>query len=107
MDAPAKPRKTRRSRSLRRSAKSAEPSLLNPDTALVQQLAAELRRGGSNAERLRTVLRAAMAERRGLNFAEMLSMGPDVSGPEFDQIFDEIERLRRDPVMTRVRDLDL
>jgi hypothetical protein len=32
---------------------------------------------------------------------------PDVSGPEFDKVFEEIEKFRHDPVMMRVRDVDL
>jgi hypothetical protein len=32
---------------------------------------------------------------------------PVISGPEFDAVFEEIDRARRDPVMLKVRDVDL
>jgi hypothetical protein len=36
-----------------------------------------------------------------------MAAGPDISGPEFDEVFEEIERFRRDPVMQKVREVDL
>jgi len=32
---------------------------------------------------------------------------PDISGPEFDAVFEEIERFRHDPVANKLRDVDL
>jgi len=32
---------------------------------------------------------------------------PALAGPEFDAIFEEIERSRHDPAMMQVRDVDL
>ena len=32
---------------------------------------------------------------------------PDISGPEFDALFDEIERFRHHPAMMQVRDVEL
>jgi hypothetical protein len=36
----------------------------------------------------------------------MASM-PDVSGSKFDEVFEEIEKFRHDPVMMRLREIDL
>jgi hypothetical protein len=107
MDARTKALKPRRRRSSRRASKPVAKAPRDPDAALVRQLAAELQRGDANAERLRAVLRAALAERRGPTLAEMLDAAPDISGPEFDHIFEEIERFRHHPVMMKVRDVDL
>jgi hypothetical protein len=38
--------------------------------------------------------------------AEML-YDPSVAGPEFDEVFAEIERSRRDPAMMKMRDIDV
>jgi hypothetical protein len=107
MDARTKSPKPRRKRSSPRAPKPVAKAARDPDAALVRQLAAELQRGDENAERLRAVLRAALAERRGPTLAEILNAGPDISGPEFDHIFEEIERFRHHPVMMKVRDVDL
>ncbi len=41
----------------------------------------------------------------GPSIAEVLRSLPNVSGPEFDEAFEEIERLRQHPVMEQVRDV--
>jgi hypothetical protein len=43
----------------------------------------------------------------GPTVAEVIASLPDVSGSEFDKVFEEIEKLRHNPVMMRVRDVDL
>src|SRR5437879_2873945 len=107
MDARTKPAKNRRTRSRVRPSHRVDKAPRHQDAALLRKLAAELRRDDTNAERLRAVLQAALAERRGPTLAEMLYAGPDISGPEFDHIFEEIERFRHHPIMMRVRDVDL
>ncbi len=86
--------------------KRVEVTLREQDAALVRRLAAELRRNDSNADRLRFVLRGAIAEHREPTLAEAL-YDPIIAGPEFDEVFEEIERFRHDPVMMKVRDVDL
>jgi hypothetical protein len=41
------------------------------------------------------------------SIAEAMRSLPDISGPEFDDAFDEIERLREHPIMKQVRDVEL
>jgi hypothetical protein len=43
----------------------------------------------------------------GPTVAEVMASLPDVPGSEFDKILEEIEKLRHDPVMMRLRDVDL
>jgi hypothetical protein len=86
--------------------KRVEVTLREQDAALIRRLAGELRRKDVNAERLRSVLRGVLAKSRGTNLAEAL-YDPAISGPEFDEVFQEIEQFRRSPEMMRVRDIDL
>jgi hypothetical protein len=41
------------------------------------------------------------------SIADVLRSLPDISGPEFDWVFEEIERLRQHPIMKQVRDVEL
>jgi hypothetical protein len=41
------------------------------------------------------------------SIADILCSLPDISGPEFDAVFEEIERLRQHPIMKQVRDVEL
>jgi hypothetical protein len=41
------------------------------------------------------------------SIADILRSLPDISGPEFDEVFEEIERLRQHPIIKRVRDIEL
>jgi hypothetical protein len=107
MDARTKPRRTRRSARPVDKHERAPAPVRDEDAALIRQLVSELRHNDENAERLRAILRAALKERRGPTIAEMLNAGPDISGPEFDAVFEEIERFRHHPVMMQVRDIDL
>jgi hypothetical protein len=106
MDAQNKALKAHRKRLRTRKMKRLEVTVRDQDAALVRQLATDLRRNDSNAERLRSVLRAAVAEHRGPTLLEAL-YDPAVAGPEFDEVFEEIERSRHDPAMMRLRDVDL
>jgi hypothetical protein len=36
-----------------------------------------------------------------------MDAAPDISGPEFDDVFEEIERLRHDPTANKMRDVEL
>lgn len=106
MDARTTALKAHRKRLQTRRMKRVEVTVRNQDAALVRRLATELRRNDANAERLRFVLRVAGAEHRGPTLAEAL-YDPVIAGPEFDEVFEEIERFRHHPVMMKVRDLDL
>ena len=39
--------------------------------------------------------------------AEVMRSLPDISGPEFDEVFEEINRFRQHPIIIQVRDVDL
>ena len=106
MEARTKALRAHRKRLQARRMKRVEVTLREQDAALVRRLAAELRRNDANAERLRLVLRGALAEHRGTRIAEAL-YDPVIAGPEFDQVFEEIERFRHQPEMMSVRDIDL
>jgi hypothetical protein len=86
--------------------KRVEVTLREQDAALIRRLATDLRRNDANAGRLRFVLRGALAEHHGTRIAEAL-YDPVIAGPEFDEVFEEIERFRRYPEMMKVRDIDL
>ena len=107
MDARSKPAKNRpkRAGSAARVRKPVHARL--PDRALLRKLTDELRRNDENAERLWLVMEAALAKRRGPTIAEVMDAGADISGAEFDSAFEEIERLRHDPVMQKAREVDL
>jgi hypothetical protein len=107
MDARTKPLKIRRKRARARRPAKAASLKRGQDQALLRQLAAELRRNDDNAERLRAVLHVALRQRRGPTVAEVMDAAPDISGPEFDHIFEEIERFRHSPIAMKVRDIDL
>jgi hypothetical protein len=86
--------------------KRVEVTLREQDAALIRRLAGELRRSDANAQRLRSTLRGVLARTRGTNIAEAL-YDPAIAGPEFDEVFQEIEQFRHRPEMMRVRDVDL
>lgn len=83
-----------------------EVTVLDQDAQLVRRVVAQLRRNDMNAERLRSLLRGAVAEQRGLTLAQAL-YDPVVASPDYDAVFDEIERFRRHPEVMKLRDLDL
>jgi hypothetical protein len=106
MDARTKAVKTHRKRLRTRGMKRVEVTLQEQDAALLRRVASKLRKADAEAARIRSALREAIAAHRAPTLAEAL-YDPVISGPEFDEVFDEIERARRDPVMLKVRDVDL
>ena len=98
--------KAHRKRLQTRRMKRVEVTVRDRDATLVRQLAEQLRRDDANAERLRFVLHGAFAEGREPTLAEALH-DPSIAGPEFDEVFEEIERFRHHPVMMKLRDVDL
>ncbi|MBV8747442.1 MAG: hypothetical protein JO134_20620 [Xanthobacteraceae bacterium] len=87
--------------------KRVEVTVRDEDAALLRQIASALRRRKTKGRHLRGALRAAIGEHTNPSLAEVLKSGPDVSGPEFDAVFEEIERFRHDPAMMKIRDVDL
>lgn len=106
MDARTKALKTHRKRLRTRGMKRVEVTLQEQDAALLRRVASKLRKPDAEAARVRAALREAVAEHRAPMLAEAL-YDPVIARPEFDEVFDEIERARRDPVMLKVRDVDL
>jgi hypothetical protein len=99
--------KNHRSRLRKLGMKRIEVVVRNQDATLVRDLAATLRRDDMSARKLRTVMRDAFGQSAGPSIAEVLQSLPDISGPEFDEAFEEIERLRQHPIMKQVRDVEL
>ncbi len=95
-------RKRIQTRGLRR----VEVTVRANDVRLVREVAAELRENNANAKRIRAALRDSLAPARGTSLAEAL-YDPVVARPEFDDVFEEIERSRHDPAMLKMRDVDL
>ena len=56
---------------------------------------------------MRTLLQDAARAPVEPTIAEVMTSLPDISGPEFDAIFEDIDRFRHHPVMMKVRDVDL
>jgi hypothetical protein len=99
--------KSRRKRLRKRRMMRVEVTVREPDAVLVRDMAAALRRDDASARRLRAIVRQAVPQDPEPSVDKVLSSLPDISGPEFDAVFDEIERSRRHPVMMQVRDVDL
>lgn len=106
MDARTKALKTHRKRLRTRGMKRVELTLQEQDAVLLRRVATKLRKADADAARIRSALREAVAEKRASTLAEAL-YDPIVARPEFDDVFEEIERERRDPVMSKARDVDL
>jgi hypothetical protein len=87
--------------------KRVEVVVRSQDAEMVRDLAAVLRRDDEAARKLRTAMRYAFGQRTEPSIADVLRALPDVSGPEFDDAFGEIEQLRQHPAMKRVRDVEL
>jgi hypothetical protein len=105
--AQSKANKSHRTRLRKQGMKRIEVIVRDQDTAFVRDLAAILRRDDVTARKLRTAMRDAFGRGAEPSIADVLSSLPDISGPEFDSTFEEIERLRRHPIMKRVRDVEL
>jgi hypothetical protein len=107
MDARTKAVKTHRKRLRLRRMRRVEVTVREDDAPLIQSVAKALRGDDASAKRARAALRAATKESTGPTVAEAIRSLPDISGPEFDQVFNEIERFRHHPMMLQVRDVDL
>jgi hypothetical protein len=79
----------------------------NQDATLLRGLAARLRRDDASARKLRIALRNASEESAQPSIADVIRSLPDISGADFDDVFRQIERFRRHPVMKQVRDVEL
>jgi hypothetical protein len=106
MDARTKAVKTHRTRLKARRMQRVEVTVREHDAVLLRKVASELRRDDAAAQRLRKVLAGATSRPRKRTIAEVFDSLPDVSGPEFDAAFEEIERFRHDPIMMKVRDVE-
>ena len=99
--------KAHRTRLEKRGLRRVEVTVRSQDIGLLRDVVAALREDGERARRMRTALRDAAKQTAERTVAEVMSSGTNISGPEFDAIFEEIERFRHDPVMMKVRDIDL
>jgi hypothetical protein len=98
--------KNHRTRLRKQGMKRIEVVVSNQDAALVRDIAATLRRDDLSARKLRTAVRDTVS-RPGPTIADVMNSLPDISGPEFDAVFEEIERFRQHPIMKKVRDVEL
>jgi hypothetical protein len=106
MDARTKAVKSHRKRLRSSGLKRVEVTVPVNDATLVREVASVLRNGGATAQRLASSVRQITAGKKEPTIAEVMDAAPDISGPEFDAIFEEIERLRHDPVVNKVRDVE-
>ena len=106
MDARTKAVKTHRKRLRTRGLKRVEVTVPAGDARLVHEVASVLRNGGAIARRLVSSVRQITGAKSEPTIAEVIHSLPDISGPEFDAVFKEIERLRHDPVANKVRDVE-
>jgi hypothetical protein len=95
-------RKRLRTKGLRR----VELSVRAEQVALLRDVAARLREKPAEAKRIKSAIWPESGAARRKTLSETL-YDPAIAGPEFDDVFDEIERARRDPVVQRTRDIDL
>ena len=106
MDARAKAFKNRRKRLQPRGMKRVEVTVRAEHVPLVRDIAAKLRANPKNAQRIKAALNDAANFGRGKSLAQALH-DPVIAAPAFDDVFDEIERARRDPIMRGMRDIAL
>ena len=107
MDARTKAVKAHRKRLRTRGMKRVEVTVPSKDADLVREVAAVLRSNSGQAQCLRTSLRQATDRGPEPTIAEAMDSLPDISGPEFDAFFEEIERFRHHPTMLKMRDIDV
>jgi hypothetical protein len=107
MSAQSKAIRNHRARLRKRGMKRIEVVVRSQDAAMVRDLAAALRHDDEAVRKLRTAVRDAIGQHAEPSIADVLRSLPDVSGPEFDSAFEEIERLRQQPIMKQVRDVEL
>ena len=85
----------------RRGLKRIEVVVRSQDADLVRNIAATLRRDDPSARQLRKTVRGVITSKARPSIADVVRSLPDLSGPEFDQIFDDIVQLRQHPIMKR------
>jgi hypothetical protein len=107
MDARTKALKTHRKRLRNNGLKRVEVTVPSRDAKVVREVAALLRAGGAPARRLTASVQQIVGVGKEPTIAEVIDSLPDISGPEFDAVFEEIERLRHDPVANKLRNVDL
>ena len=105
MDARTKAVKAHRKRLRSSGLKRVEVTVRAENVPLLRDVAAKLRATSADAERIRAALTPTSPKAR-KSFAEAL-YDPVVAGPEFDDVFEEIERSRHAPEMMKTRDVDL
>jgi hypothetical protein len=106
MDARTKAVKSHRKRMRSSGMKRVEVMVRAEYVPLVREVAAELRAGSANAKRIESALRRDRPKEPVRNLAEAL-YDPAIAGGSFDEVFEELDRARRDPVMQMTRDIDL
>jgi hypothetical protein len=106
MDARTKALKSHRKRLRSSGLKRVEVTVPSRDAKLVREVASVLRNGGATARRLASSVKQITRGEAEPTVAEVIESMPDISGPEFDAIFEEIERLRHDPIVNKVRDVE-
>ena len=106
MDARTKALKSHRKRLRSNGLKRVEVTVRAEHVTLLREVASRLREKPADAERIKSAIAPQSGTGRRKTLMEAL-YDPAIAGPEFDDVFDEIERSRRDPVMQRTRDVDL
>jgi hypothetical protein len=107
IDARTRAVKSHRKRLRKRRMRRVAVTVREPDVVIVRDMAAALRRDDATARRLRAIVRQAIAQDPEPSIDKVLNSLPDISGAEFDAVFDEIERSRRHPAIMQVRGVDL
>jgi len=106
MNIQGKALKAHRKRLHARGLKRVEVTVRAEHVPLLRDVAAQLRASHANVRRIKAALKQAGSIGRGTSLAEAL-YDPVVAAPEFDEVFDEIERSRRDAAMLKMREIDL
>lgn len=105
MDVRAKALKSHRKRLRDNGLKRVEVSVRAEHVELLRDVAARLREKSADLKRIKSAISPEpVGKRRSLVDA---LYDPAIAGPEFDDVFEELERLRRDPEMQRTREVDL
>jgi hypothetical protein len=105
MDARTKALKSHRKRLRDSGLKRVEVSVRAEHVELLRDVAARLREKTADPKRIQSAISPKPAGKR-RSLVDAL-YDPAVAGSEFDDVFDELERLRRDPETQRTRDVDL
>ena len=110
MDAQAKALKAHRKRLRSRGMKRVEVIVPAKDAALIRQLAVGLRQDDATAARLRGAVEAAAETGRPASALDVFAMEEPLTAEAerlWNEIMEQVERERRDPVLNRPRDVDL